>query len=139
MPAFYKILRNDDRETHNKMKDKLYNDIKEINDRLNQVSDSGLLLKDNRISAFEVTAFPFFWRFFLHPMIEKQSKKEVPIDKWLEKDSKEFPQLQRIQDWYYTLYNHPVVQKMVNSKEHPMTIEKLAEIYGGKYGIPLKN
>ena len=139
MPAFYKILRNDDRAEHEKLKDKLYNDLKEINDRLNEVSDSGLLLKDNRLSGFEVTSYSFFWRFHLHPLISKESKKDLPIDKWLEKDSKEYPELKRIQDWYYTLSNNEVVKRMNESKEHPMSIEKLAEIYGKFYSKPLKN
>ena len=107
--------------------------------RLNEVSDSGLLLKNNQVSGFEVLSFSFFWRFHLQPLIAKDTGKDVPIDKWLEKDSKEFPELSRVQDWYHTLYNHQVVQSMLTDQDHLITIQDLAGVYGSVYSKPLKN
>mmetsp|Transcript_41954 Transcript_41954/g.37182 ORF Transcript_41954/g.37182 Transcript_41954/m.37182 type:complete len:265 (-) Transcript_41954:150-944(-) len=77
-----------------------------LNERLKQFSDKGLYLGDNKVSLFDIVAYPFFERLIT---IQHYAKYEI-LDKWME----EFP---RVKSWYNTMQELEAVKKIKQKDE----------------------
>lgn len=109
-PLHFGLLFESDQTKYKLKGENFKNMLKLFNNRLKQISDDGLFIKDNtKLSYLEVLCIPYLDRLII---LEKLCN--LPITEWIDKDK----DLQRLKSFYSTLKQIKAVQKcsMINDK-----------------------
>ena len=117
---FYGLLMNTDDSKHDGLVAAFRSKLLDFNKKLLATSDKGFLLGD-KLSIFEILAFPFFYRFGAMEIL-----KGVPTEsKWINPKCEESKGLERVINWYETVNALDSVKKM----REVVTSKLLAELY----------